>query len=38
MNIGEEQEPIEVPIPVHPAQVPAAEPAPAAPVPEKVHQ
>jgi hypothetical protein len=35
MNIGEEEDPIEVPVPVHPDRVPA-EPAPAAPAPEKV--
>lgn len=28
MNIGQEQDPIEVPIPVHPGEAPAAEPAP----------
>jgi hypothetical protein len=34
MEIGEESDPVEVPLPVHPDQVPA-EPAPApAPVPE----
>lgn len=40
MNIGEEQEPMEFPIPADPAQEPVHEPAPApsreAPVPEKV--
>jgi hypothetical protein len=36
MQIGEEEEPIEVPIPVHPAQVPVTSP-PAQPAePEKV--
>jgi hypothetical protein len=34
MEIGKEDEPIEVPIPVHPDQIPAEKPAPAAP--EKV--
>jgi hypothetical protein len=34
MNIGEQSDPIEVPLPVHPDQVPA-EPAPAV-VPEQV--
>ena len=34
MNIGEEDEAIEVPIPVHPDQVPVIDPAPA--IPEKV--
>lgn len=29
MQIGEEQEPVEVPIPLHPGQRPAAAPAPA---------
>lgn len=33
MNIGEEQEPVEVPLPVHPDAVPA-EPAPV--MPERV--
>lgn len=40
MQIGEEDEAIEVPIPVHPDEVPVAEPAPepapAAPEPAKV--
>jgi len=37
MNIGEEEEPMEFPIPVDPAKVPIHEPAPVAvPVPEKV--
>jgi len=31
MQIGEESEPIEVPIPVHPDQVPAEAPAPVTP-------
>ena len=36
MEIGEESDPIEVPIPVHPDQVPAEEPKPAAePAPER---
>lgn len=36
MNIGEESGPVEVPIPLHPDQVPA-EPSPLpAPVPEQV--
>jgi hypothetical protein len=34
MQIGEEDEPIEVPIPVHPDQAPLTVPAPA--VPERV--
>ena len=34
MNIGEEDEPIEVPIPVHPDRAPVIEPAPV--TPEKV--
>jgi hypothetical protein len=33
MNIGEESAPVEVPMPVHPDAVPAAEPLP---VPEMV--
>jgi hypothetical protein len=36
MNIGTEEEPVEVPVPVHPDHVPAEPAAPAAPVPEKV--
>lgn len=35
MNIGEEQEPVEVPLPVHPDVIPA-EPATAPAVPERV--
>jgi len=35
MNIGEESEPVEVPLPLHPGQVPAAEPVPV-PEPERV--
>lgn len=35
MNIGEEQDPIEVPLPLHPDQVPA-EPALPVPEPEQV--
>ncbi len=31
MNIGEEQEPIEVPVPVHPDQVPVTAPEPVTP-------
>jgi hypothetical protein len=34
MNIGEEDEPIEVPIPVHPDQIPDGAPVPV--VPERV--
>jgi hypothetical protein len=29
MNIGEESDPVEVPLPLHPDQVPAPEPVPA---------
>ena len=36
MEIGEESEPIEVPMPVHPDDVPASEPAPQPATPEKV--
>lgn len=37
MEIGEESEPVEVPLPLHPDQVPAEpEPLPALPEPEKV--
>jgi hypothetical protein len=36
MQIGEEEEPIEVPVPVHPDQVPREAPAPEPAVPEKV--
>ncbi len=36
MKIGEESEPIEVPMPVHPDQIPAGTPAPEPVVPEKV--
>jgi hypothetical protein len=36
MNIGEESEPIEVPMPAHPDQIPAGEPAPEPATPEKV--
>lgn len=32
MQIGEEEEAIEVPIPLHPGQRPASEPVPVAPV------
>jgi hypothetical protein len=35
MNIGEESEPVGVPLPLHPGQVPAPEPVPA-PAPELV--
>lgn len=35
MNIGEESEPVEVPVPLSPGQVPAADPVPA-PAPELV--
>ena len=36
MQIGEEGEPIEVPLPLHPDQVPEGIPAPEPAVPEKV--
>jgi hypothetical protein len=36
MNIGKEGEPIEVPIPLHPDQVPERMPAPEPVAPEKV--
>jgi hypothetical protein len=36
MEIGEESEPIEVPLPVHPDQIPAAPETPAEPVPVEV--
>jgi hypothetical protein len=36
MKIGEESEPIEVPIPVHPDEVPAERPAPQPVTPERV--
>lgn len=36
MNIGEEEDPIEVPLPLHPDQQPEAAPAPAPVMPERV--
>jgi hypothetical protein len=36
MDIGEESEPVEVPVPLSPGQVPAADPSAPAPVPELV--
>ena len=36
MEIGEESDPIEVPMPVHPDQIPDGTPAPEPAMPEKV--
>jgi hypothetical protein len=36
MQIGEEEDPIEVPIPLHPDQIPVGTPAPEPVVPERV--
>lgn len=36
MNIGEEREPIEVPVPVCPDQLPVIEPSPEPATPERV--
>lgn len=36
MQIGEESEPVEVPLPLHPGQVPVTEPVPEPAAPEKV--
>lgn len=36
MEIGEEKEPVEVPFPMHPDEIPADAPAPARAEPEKV--
>ena len=36
MNIGEEQDPIDVPVPVHPDQIPLIPEAPAPAAPERV--
>jgi hypothetical protein len=36
MEIGEEKDPIEVPLPVHPDQIPAGPEIPAEPVPVEV--
>ena len=36
MNIGQEEDPIEVPIPLHPDQIPDGAPLPEPVVPERV--